>query len=504
MRVFLLSFLFIFNVLHCIAQFFPAEGASLHYRIVHFRDSNFQAPGTVKLELAAGDVTDDKSFAQHLVLTTRQVANRLVAEVPDFGCSYTWRISGVAKGSKKGGFHHFNTLLPKGLDTTARRLRIIHPAERYADGYVLTDGAGAMYDLRGRLVWFVPPMPGQQDCRRDIEDIEVTPNGTITFITGTLKAYEMSYEGEVLWQSPTSGDGMLHHEFTRTTKGHYLIGGMEVLPWKLNTPPAAGGSLYTIYDNPAQATEQRPDRPPFHFETIDEYDGAGKLVWRWRLVDYFRHSDLNAYCPPGMNQSFDMHLNAFYFDEERKKIYVSFKHINRIIEIDYPGGAVTNTFGRIFGADAPRAGAGRDLFCGQHGCKRGSGNKLYLYNNNACGADGNGQPQVLRFEPGRRKGELEGIWKMDCIYDGIAGPIPPISGYTRGGNVVPLPGGAVFVSMNEPFSKMFIADQGKHVVWSAVVERYDQEQRVWALVPMYRASMIPDRRSLDRLIFGGR
>ena len=45
---------------------------------------------------------------------------------------------------------------------------------------------------------------------------------------------------------------------------------------------------------------------------------------------------------------FDMHENAFYFDERNKKIYLSFRVCSRILKIDYPSGKVDREYGEKY------------------------------------------------------------------------------------------------------------------------------------------------------------
>ena len=79
-----------------------------------------------------------------------------------------------------------------------------------------------------------------------------------------------------------------------------------------------------------------------------EYDQKGNNVWSYHISKYALSSDLINHAMPGGINTFEMHDNAFCFDEETKSIYISFKRISRILKIRYPEGTVINTYGHIY------------------------------------------------------------------------------------------------------------------------------------------------------------
>ncbi len=268
------------------------------------------------------------------------------------------------------------------------------------------------------------------------------------------------------------------------------------------------------------------------FGTIIEYDEKGNVVWSWKSSKYFTESDLKYYNPPYRVHAVDVHENSFFFDEKENVIYISFKNIARILKIQYPDGNVLNAYGEIYKPDAFEKGNG--LFCDQHSCRRSEQGYLYLFNNNSCN-EGKQLPKVVMMqEPVNKNDSLKIIWEYECSLDGLdtswqsemkerkqkmfekqrqkladikqpmwPGGMPQNSHTTSGGNVIELPDHSLFVCMNSQYGKMFIIDQDKKNLWSAIAEKWRQNEKKWLAIPQqYRASII-SRKELEQLIWNG-
>ena len=235
------------------------------------------------------------------------------------------------------------------------------------------------------------------------------------------------------------------------------------------------------------------------FGKLVEYDNKGNIVWSWNTSDYLIHSDL-YHC---FNQhgvlNIGLHENSFFFDEHNKTIYLSSKEKSRLIKLGYPDGQVTNTYGALCKPGA--SGFYNDFFCGQHSCKISSDGYLYVFNNNT------NKPSIPPTVPMFKQtdmatGGLEKVWEYQCTIDDtseITDPKP--YRFAAGGNVVELPGKSMFVSMGAPYSKVFIVNHNKQILWSAIPEKYDAVSKKWMLVDLYRASIIPSRKDLEQLIW---
>ncbi len=487
-----LSFLFLFisSVKILDAQVLPKEDSKLCYRIIGFSFPEMRG-NKYKLEIAIGNYSNEASFTQNIIYSEAVDTNKVIATVPFFGKAYTWWVVYTDRGQKKTNsiLHHFSTMATAYMDTTINRLRVMKRAEKYEDAYVLLDGTNTMYDMKGSLVWFLP-VADSPISKRMCSDIKLTPQGTITFMCAA-GAYEADYNGHILWQSIEDKTGKIHHEFTRLANGHYMGIGTEQVYWKL---PFAKDSI----------AHNSADSERFYlsvmFGRIVELDKNSKITWEWKSSAYAKKSDLALQKRMSRTNFYThMHDNSFYFDEKRSVIYLGLRNINRVVKIKYPTGKPLCTYGTIYKPGIRELS--NDLFCGQHSCKATMDGELYLYNNNTCEG---GLPTIALLKaPAGVDSKAEKIWEYQCKIDDIAGmeTLPPYI-FSSGGNVVELPDRSMFVSMSEPYTKLFIVSREKQELWSALIEKYDSEKKKWTPnLLLYRASIISNRKDLERLIW---
>jgi hypothetical protein len=203
----LLPLLFIFIVPAKLrAQIFPAEGSKLNYR---FAGISYPAKAEVskyKIEIAAGNYNTDDSFSSHVIQALTVKGNKIIAEVPSFGAAYTWRVTAHGdKGPAKNVFHHFSTLTIPAVDTAHTRLRVIKQAEKHKDDYIFLDGNRALYDMNGQPVWYLPDVDKRNAEKSLMRDLKLSPQGTITFMYEEQGAYEINFNGDILWKAPNNG-----------------------------------------------------------------------------------------------------------------------------------------------------------------------------------------------------------------------------------------------------------------------------------------------------------
>jgi len=477
-----------------LSQVFPADGSKLHYRIIGF---TFPVAGTntsFTLEVAKGYYNSPDSFAKNIIVLQKGMAGRVIAEVPSFATSYTWRV--VVSKKAPSALYHFSTVNAYYGDTNRARLRIIKKAEQFKDAYVFSDGNRALYDMNGNPVWLLPDVDGVIGPRDLICDLKMTNHGTITFIARDKQAFEISYNGDVLWRGPQNKlmahYQHFHHEFYRRPNGNYMILSTEPGCWKSKAPSAADSSIYEF------SAEPHPGDTAFHifpFGSLMEYDKAGNIVWEWKALDYVRHADLMKH-DLSKSKGFDVHANSFWFDEKGKVIYISLRNANRIVKIRYPDGKLLAAYGD------PGTDPAHGLFCGQHSVGRTADGCISLYDNNVCAKD-SALPKVLLLrEPADGKENVSIAWQYDCTVDGLPAVKHPAGEYTTGGNVTELPDGELMVSMSYPYGKIFIINRNKETTWSAVAEQRGAYSTNWEMVPQYRASIITNRQQLEHLVWG--
>ena len=231
------------------------------------------------------------------------------------------------------------------------------------------------------------------------------------------------------------------------------------------------------------------------FGALVEIDQDQHIVWSWHSSKYVKESDLIDLRTPDGKYDLDVHGNSFVFDEKNKTIDISFRAISRIIRIDYPSGKVLNTYGTL-----DESAHGNQMFCNQHSVKLSEKGLLYFFNNNLCKAPFT--PQVIvAQEPPRGAGTLKKVWEYNCTVEDPSMPKGGKLQFKRGGNVVELPDESFFVAMCDPFSKVFIVNRKKEILWSAIPENLNLEAKTWKSATLYRASIITSRKELERLIW---
>lgn len=514
-----LLFLFIISFYTLNAQILPGEGKMLNYRLIGFSFPPGKYPGSYKIEIAMGGHTTESSFEQHIIKATDSRNNKIIIEVPYFGAQYTWRVSYAnvhSAKTKKSSLHHFSTGIVPVTDTNVNRLRIINPAQKYSDAYVFVDAPGVLYDMNGRPVWYLPNI-GARPGNVQIRDLKLSPFGTITFIKGS-RIYEIDYDGNVLWEKPGADNGnskldtinnLYHHEFTRLKNGHYMVMGSEQLLCKL---PVSKDSSFSIVTDSNIKSGNTKNYSRIPFGTLIEYDEDGNVVWIWHTSKYVMESDLLY--NEVHNSITDLHDNSFFFDEQNKTVYISFKGVSRVIKVKYPEGNVLNTYGVIYDRNnnfkyqLDIQENRNPLFCGQHACRYSERGYLYLFNN-GCDLNTLSEIVVMQEPADNNRGQngsmqagggLKKIWEYECRVDDIGQQLA-IQPNTGGGNVIELPDQSLFVSMGYQCSKLFIVNINKEIFWSAIFETQDQSLKTWKTVPSYRSSIIINRKEMERLIW---
>ena len=223
------------------------------------------------------------------------------------------------------------------------------------------------------------------------------------------------------------------------------------------------------------------------------------MLWSWRSSTYFEQSDLKDKIN-AIGKFRDMHENAFYFDERKKELLVSFRNISRILKIRYPEGKVIAAYGSHHKAGS-NVESGNELFCNQHSVKRSAEGYIYLFNNNCCNKEET--PKIVMMEePSALGGELKKKWEYSCVLEGSS--LKRHFQFRSGGNVIELPDHSVFTSLaTDLYSNIFIVSKDKKIQWSAMPEKWNLLESKWEPVFQYRASIIIDQKDKEHLIWNG-
>jgi hypothetical protein len=383
---------------------------------------------------------------------------------------------------------------------------MLKQASEHKDVCLLIDGVLVIYDITGNPIWYMPDLP--QIKKRDftIRDFKATTDGTFTFMTQD-NAYEMDYDGKIIWQAPNDGkvsgkkdNEGYHHEFTKLANGHYMIAGSELITKQIPNKP-------TMYFEENDTTVKQSEDGKYYKQitsgTLIEYDVSGSVVWSWRASEHF--SDLDFFWPKvALDKPFDgnTYMNAFDFDVAHKVVYISFKNINKIIKIAYPGGEILNSYGEMGNHIQHKS-----PFYGQHSCRiNPRTGELYVYNNNHSDIEpispwqidtmGYVTSHVVKYKQPIGKGsELNNTWDVGCRM--LPDKNRPQTS-VRGGSVVILDDDCVLVNMGT-MNQIMIINKNRQMVFDVVPYVTDEMNKRAAMIP-YRCNYM-QRKDLEKFVF---
>ncbi len=510
-KILTVAFFSFFVPLVAFPQILPKEGSRLNYRLVGFSFPNVQNTSKTKLEIAVGDLTSVDSFEKNRIKTYDVKDCKAIIELPFFGKSYTWRVIGkghkVLSTDKNYGLHHFSTTLIPAVDTSQTRLRVLKQAVARKDAYVLLDGNRAMYDMGGNPIWYLPDIDGFKTDKSLLRDLKTSPQGNITFLYEERGAYEINLNGDILWKAPNNGTvngqgaEFYHHEFTRLSNGNYMILGSEYNTWNQQMPSTTdSGYLLTHDDKKKRVADSTKARlPSIPIGTIMEYNGNGDVVWSWRSSSYFRNSDIYYHTAKSGKPEVAVHENSFYFDEKDSFIYIGYRNISRILKLKYPENTVVASYGESYKLGEKDKGNG--LYCRQHSVRKSGDGYLYLFDNNCC-IGGEAMPRVQKYqETSNDITGLKKIWEYEGTIEGIVRDTNVKYNFQTGGNVLELKDKSLFINMSTIYSKVFILDTNKNILWGAIPERWNTIDKKWEMVYQYRASIIENRGQLEQMVW---
>ncbi|MGQ0612170.1 MAG: aryl-sulfate sulfotransferase [Planctomycetaceae bacterium] len=173
----------------------------------------------------------------------------------------------------------------------------------------------------GEVVWF---------WRRPLgtfTDARVLPNGNLLYIfitpaAGTQKAYESTWDGVEVWQSR---DGVkVHHEVGPGPGGNHLC---------LTYTHRNVGAL--LYEGDG-------------LELVDP--ATNTVLWSWDIFDHVSTDEVDPIDilltgRSGMGQDWT-HSNAAVWDPDRSLIWISVRHLERLLGVHYPSGDVRVVLGK--------------------------------------------------------------------------------------------------------------------------------------------------------------
>jgi len=222
---------------------------------------------------------------------------------------------------------------------------------RHAENFGLIIG----YDEAGEVVWVY-----RSDVR--IAGIQGIPNGQILLtmrdqsvrIIDELGRVQREYYADGSPETgasgvPIRGTQTLHHEPYFTSRGTFV------------SMSANAREIRNYYTSMIDASAPRRATMVMG-DSLIEYDSSGNTIWRWDSWDHLDplHPHFHSLQPYWHVRGFPGHAdwthgNGVTFDEARRTVIVSLKHLDSLVGIDYATGEIRWIYGDPQGWSGPLA-----------------------------------------------------------------------------------------------------------------------------------------------------
>jgi hypothetical protein len=404
----------------------PPEGAALNYTHVRFEWTAVPGAITYDLQVVVDDGSPDP-FSTALPVVDLSVAaappSTIVASGLEFATSYAWRVRGDDGAPLPwGATNRFDTAVLPAIPTITVTTDPNHPniepgltlfGIRSPAGLLDPSGLAVAVDQGGAPVWFMtfPTV---------VRDLRLLDSGRISFISDT-RGWEIDLDGNVTWASPDDPNLSVHHELFPMPSGNFMallyefedvfrevIGDLNMdgavnitdLGLLLADFGCAGGGCAGDVDGDGDTSitdvglllgsfgNSVGGLQLWRGDRIVEFDRAtNQLVWDWRSFDNLSTDDFDAVVmsAPGSfgaedNGSYDWtHANAVVYDAADDGVYLSARHLSRIVRIDY----TTQQIVYQMGFDMPSGDVdfGDNLFSFQHAPELLPNGNMLLFDN---------------------------------------------------------------------------------------------------------------------------
>ena len=213
---------------------------------------------------------------------------------------------------------------------------------------------------------------------------------------------EIDFNGDIHW----STDEPVHHDLFPMPNGNYMGLVKEVF----YAPPPNGPWLADFEEYGITNIQWLGDK-------IIEWNSEGEIIWSWKTTDYISLEEFDPVWMDGFQlddimfgiEGFDWtHSNAVFYNEVDNAVYLSVRHLSRIIKIDYNTGNIIWNMGKEFLPDIIDFGQNLE-FSYQHAIRVLDNQNLMMYDN---GNQNN--PQVSRcieIEVDENESNAQIVWE---------------------------------------------------------------------------------------------
>lgn len=480
----LITFLLLFSIPFCtVGQQLPVNGARLNYTQIMFDHPEVFGAEEYTVQVA---LNNQQGQFDAPVKEWKDSSTASMVSGFNFGERYIWRYAGIHNGKKLEWQRPFAFEILKDIyaDTNYYRVTVLTPnTDIKTDGLIALDEMRTIVDRRGSFVWFLPEGARSRIPAGAINDLRLTPAGTLTFIEGK-KAIETDLNGNKLWQAPkdTTPDGRITpiiskqynytHCFMRLPNGNYMV------QCKIYEPVPV--SLIHL-----MARDSVDSIPEMQYDIIKEFDKKGILTWSWNSKNYFSGAELKEMIETQPDSGIlakepGGHLNAFNVDDKGRYVFAGFRNISRVVKIDKLTGKAEHSWGSKMTSGGADEGDG--FFLKQHDVSLLADGSIAVFSNGNIAAV-KGKPlepsEVVVFSQPSNGLASKVIWRYECKL----GDMPVHS--VRGGNISELKNGNLLVCMGN-VNRIFEVTRNKQIVWQAQVAKYVKNISMWIPKSLYR------------------
>lgn len=416
-----------------------------------------------------------------------------------FGNTYSWKYAGIINGQQtdwKGPFE-FSIVIDTTIGLDKPRFEVTKNNEAEGKkGLIAVGSSKTIIDKTGNAVWYVPRLNHEIFVdQSNITEFKLSTIGTILmysstgFNSGISLVVETDLQGNILWRAPNdgqvSGDSTeyYHHDFKRLANGNFMVLGCKY-GWR-NVPPNV--DLKNIRKINIDSTGN-PWRIRYLFNTIIEYNKAGKVVWSWNHDDHVSDKELFAAGIvtnsvrkelPARAELYG-HMNSFDVDPEGKYVYANFRETSQVCKIEKSTGKIVE---RYTGSKSIADDSKEINFLSQHDLNLLPNGNLSLFNNNDAAND-NRPSKAIEFTQNQTGKPGKMVWSFSCKMDSTNN-----GKTTRYGGVQDLGDGHKMVSMGGLNRIVELNSKDNSVLWDCkFLQREGKGDRSIAL---YRVHFIP-------------
>ena len=346
----------------------PSYGDTLNYIDVLVGWNQVQDAGSYRLEV----FNDEDSLIYSVIDSSLNV---VLSDNFDWSGSYYINLFAIKNDSSNEilieSDHIFYTASLPEVEILPFTTNIINESQYYA-GYNFIDYL--VIDKYSKVIFFTPQVNNARFGFMNQLD-----NGYLLGIGyGSIGGVIIDLDGNFIYQT-SSEIGDVHHDFQPMGNGNFL--------------GLVRGSVIAEIPNGAwdnQLQENGIFNLRWQYDDIVEFDNLGNEVWRWSTNDYFSKQDFNENWfnvsqainnSNGSTPKFDWtHCNAIFYDGNESVIYLSCRHLSRIIKIGYPEGNIIWMIGEDMPSGEVYLGDEIDI-SSQHAIKVLNNGNLMLFDN---------------------------------------------------------------------------------------------------------------------------